>query len=98
MKTDGCKKSFRSPASMYGRGADEWRSKRELFIHFGIGLALFFGGLHRYGDLDEWAFADAGAIFRGAVPGLFAFDDLGPEWERAALGWLGGVDAAAVSL
>ena len=94
MKTDSGKKSFRSPA---GASPVPFTNYNELFIHFGIGLALFFGGLHGYCDLDERAFADAGAIFRGAVPGLFAFDDLGPEWERAALGWLGGVDAAAVS-
>ena len=80
-----------------GLKCEVFESREErLFIHFGIGLALFFGGLHGYSDLDQRAFADAGAILGGAVPGLLALDNLGPERKCPALSGLGGMDSAAV--
>ena len=47
---------------------------------------MFFGHFHCGADLDERAFADAGAVFAGAGPFLAIFDHFRPERECPALG------------
>jgi len=46
-------------------------------------------------DLDEGAFADAGAVASGLAPFAAAVDELGPEGKDAALGGFDMVDRAA---
>ena len=67
-----------------------------LLVHVRVGLALLIGHLNRGADLDERTFSNAGTKFRGLVPLRAIFDDFRPEGKSAALGRLGGVNAAAV--